>query len=128
MENTDQRLPQLRVDPFGFPQLRVEPFGRSISLSFLMHFAAVLIILRFPHFGPTVTLNVPSAFPRTKNTILYVVPVAKDRMVFAKISAAESGGQRAKAPRLESLRWGAVLSTVNSPQSQLLSTRAIATS
>jgi hypothetical protein len=120
MENTDQRLPQLRIDPFGFPQLRVEPFGRSISLSFLMHFAAVLIILRFPHFGPTVTLNVPSASPRTKNTILYVVPVAKDRMIFAKISAAESGGAAGKGtapgkPALGSSAFHRKLTAVSAP-------------
>ncbi len=122
MQNTEQRLPQLRVDPFGFPQLRVEAFGRSIliSLSYLMHFAVVLLILRLPQFGQTVKLNVPSAFPRTKNTILYVVPVSKDRMAFAKISQAEGGGAAGKGtaagkPALGSSALDRKLTAVSTP-------------
>ena len=81
----------------SFPQLRVEPFGRSVpvSLSFLMHFAAVLIILRLPQVGATVRLNAPP-FRQMKNTISYVVPVSTEQMVFAKMASAESGGAPGK--------------------------------
>ena len=110
MQNTDQ----------FFPRFRVDPFGRSVSISFLMHFAAVLLLFRLPQFGPTVSLNAPPAFPRPKNTILYVVPVSKELMVFAKITPAESGGAAGKGtapgkPALGSSVFHRKLTAVSNP-------------
>jgi hypothetical protein len=105
----------------SFPQLRVEPFGRSVpvSLSFLMHFAVVLIILRLPQVGAAVRLDAPP-FPRMKNTIMYVVPVSKEPMVFAKMASAESGGAPGKGtapgkPALGSTEFQRKLIVVSDP-------------
>jgi hypothetical protein len=110
MQNIDQR----------FPQLRVDPFGRSLSVSFLIHFAAILLLLRLPPFGAPVRLNAPQAFPRNKNTILYVVPISKELMVFAKITAAESGAAAGKGttngkPALGSSDFHRKLTAVSTP-------------
>jgi len=104
----------------SFSQLRVDPFGRSISVSFVLHFAAILIILRLPQLGPTVTLNNPLAFTRTTKTISYVVPVSKDRMAFAKIAPAGSGGTPGKGtvhgkPALGSSAFHQKLTVVSNP-------------
>ena len=113
----------------SFPQLRVEPFGRSVpvSLSFLMHFAVVLIILRLPQVGAAVRLNAPP-FPQMKSTIVYVVPVSKEAIVFAKMASAESGGAPGKGTAPGKPALGSSGSNLNSSSSQILSTQAIATS
>ncbi len=75
---------------------RINPFGGSISASYLLHFAAILMLMRLHPFAPSVQLNTPQAFAHSKDTILYVVPVSKKLMVFAKISGAQGGGAPGK--------------------------------
>ena len=76
-------------------RLRINPVGGSISASYLLHFAAILMLMRL-HFAPGVQLNTPQAFSHSTDTILYVVPVSKQLMVFAKISGAQGGGAAGK--------------------------------
>jgi hypothetical protein len=84
-----------------------------------MHFAVVLIILRLPQVGAAVRLDAPP-FPRMKNTIMYVVPVSKEPMVFAKMASAESGGAPGKGtapgkPALGSTEFQRKLIVVSDP-------------
>jgi hypothetical protein len=103
----------------SFLQVRVAPLSRSMLASFLMHFAVVLIILRFIHFGAPVRLN-PPRFSRTRDTILYVVPVSKELMMFARIAPAGTGAEPGKGtapgkPALRSSAFHGKLTAVSNP-------------
>jgi hypothetical protein len=93
MHYIEQRYP--RLDQRN-PWLRINPFGGSISASYLLHFAAILMLMHLHPFAPSVQLNTPQAFAHAKDTILYVVPVSEKLMVFAKISGAQGGGAAGK--------------------------------
>ena len=93
MHYIDQRYPRLDQ---RFSWLRINPFGGSISASYLLHFAAILMLMRLHPFAPSVQLNTPQAFSHAKDTILYVVPVSEKLMVFAKINGAQGGGAAGK--------------------------------
>jgi hypothetical protein len=104
----------------GSIQLRVDPFGKSLSASFLLHFAVVLLLFRLTPLGAPVRLHAPQVSLRSKSTILYVVPVSEKLMVFAKINGAEGGGAAGKGtvpgkPALGSTDFNRKLTTVSNP-------------
>ena len=103
-----------------FVEMRVDPFGRSLSASFLLHLAVVLLLFRLNPIGAPVRLHTPQVSLRSNNTILYVVPVSKELMVFAKINGAEGGGTAGKGtvpgkPALGSSDFNRKLTTVSNP-------------
>jgi hypothetical protein len=103
-----------------FHRLRIHPFSGSLSVSYLMHFAAVLMLLYLRPFSAPVRLNTPQVFSRSNKTILYVVPVSKELMVFAKINGAEGGGAAGKGtvagkPALGSSDFHRKLTAVSTP-------------
>jgi len=101
-------------------RLQINPLGGSLSVSYLIHFAAVLMLLRLHPFSAPIRLNASPAFPGPKKTILYVVPVSKQLMVFAKINGSEGGGAAGKGavagkPALGSSDFERKLTVVSAP-------------